>query len=618
MRAIELLAPAKDLDSARAAVDHGADAIYMGGVGFGARSGATNTVAQVAQAVEYAHQYGVKLYATLNTLIYSDEIEQAREVAQQMVDAGVDALIIQDMAYLRMGLQSSRGVEFHASTQMCNMTTEGVQFLQDVGFSRVVLERNLSLKQMAAIAMAAPDIELEAFVHGAICVGYSGRCYLSRSLSSRSGNRGECSQPCRLSYDLVDGVGEVVMRGKHLLSVSDLDLSTKLGEMLDLGVSSFKIEGRLKDISYTKNIVAYYRKMLDREIEKRGNLIRSSVGKSVVEFTPDPTKSFTRGSTTYLACTKRFSSTKIATLETPKAMGKRIGVVVKKRGEQEIICRCNTTLSNGDGVSFITNRGVVGAYVNGVQKLSDSEVAIRVSSTLEVRAGDPLYRNFDSAFEASLESSRTRRTIAVRAAVRTTESGVEISYTDERGVESTTTIDTPLEMSQNRELAEAKIVESLRKCGATIFECNEVDMSGWGGEFIPAGVVTNIRREMLEQLRINGLEIANQSPCNGFVEKEINYPTNELHPNVGVTNPLAKAFYREHGVELIPQSIESYSDFEGIKVMETSYCIRAEIGECLRQGSKLSEPLYIVRGGVRYRLEFDCKECHMAVVKCSI
>lgn len=291
MNFVELLAPARDLQSAVAAVDYGADAVYIGGAKFGARHAAGNSAEQIARVAEYAHRYGVRVHATLNTLIYDDELETAERQARELIAAGVDALIVQDMALRRMDLP----VELHASTQVCNMTPEQARFLGECGFARVILERALSLDEIRAIC-AATNAEVECFVHGAICVGYSGRCFLSRSMSERSGNRGACSQPCRLTYDLTDGSGRTYLAGKHLLSVRDLNLSAHVGELLDAGVRSLKIEGRLKDINYIRNTVAYYRRAVDDALAVRPHLRRASAGESVADFTPDTVKSFTRGS----------------------------------------------------------------------------------------------------------------------------------------------------------------------------------------------------------------------------------------------------------------------------------------------------------------------------------
>ncbi|MEF2792998.1 MAG: peptidase U32 family protein, partial [Alistipes dispar] len=310
-KTVELLAPARDYLSAVAAVDYGADAVYMGGAKFGARQAAGNAAEEIARAVGYAHRYGVRVHATLNTLLWDDELEEAERQARELIAAGVDALIVQDMALRRMDLP----VELHASTQVSNRTPEGARFLGEAGFARVILERNLSLDEIRAICRAT-RAEVECFVHGAICVGYSGRCFLSRSMSARSGNRGACSQPCRLTYDLTDGRGHTYIAGKHLLSVRDMNLSAHLGELLDAGVTSFKIEGRLKDVNYIRNVVAFYRRATDEALAARPRLGRASVGESVPDFTPDTAKSFTRGESEYFFAGRCAG---VASFDTPKS-----------------------------------------------------------------------------------------------------------------------------------------------------------------------------------------------------------------------------------------------------------------------------------------------------------
>ena len=389
LKSVELLAPAKDLQSAVAAVDYGADAVYIGGAKFGARYAAGNSAGEIARVVEYAHRYGVRVHATLNTLIYDDELEAAERQARELIAAGVDALIVQDMALRRMNLP----VELHASTQMCNMTPAQARFLGECGFARVILERALSLGEIRDICAAtaaeqalflercgfarvileralsldeirtiraACGVDLECFVHGAICVGYSGRCFLSRSVSDRSGNRGACSQPCRLTYDLTDGRGRTYIAGKHLLSVRDLNLSAHIGELLDAGVTSFKIEGRLKDVGYIKNVVAYYRRKVDAALAGRPHLRRASAGESIPDFTPDTAKSFTRGESEYFFAGKRPG---VASFDTPKAVGEYVGRVVWVEKNRFRLDR-GGLLAAGDGICFLTDRGFAGTNVN--------------------------------------------------------------------------------------------------------------------------------------------------------------------------------------------------------------------------------------------------------------
>ncbi|MBR0393875.1 MAG: U32 family peptidase [Alistipes sp.] len=342
-RHIELLAPAKDYASAVDAIDCGADAVYIGASRFGARYAAGNSIEDISRVVEYAHRYGARVYATCNTLLFEEEIEDARKQAESLVQAGVDALIIQDMAYTRMGLP----IELHASTQTNCVDVERVRFFEQAGFSRAILERSMSAEQIRQVRRNT-SIELEAFIHGAICVCQSGRCFLSRSTSTRSGNRGECSQPCRLSYDLTNGEGETYIKGKHLLSVRDLDLSAHIGELLDAGVTSFKIEGRLKDRIYLRNVVSHYRRILDSEIARRSNCHRASEGVSRIEFTPNPAKSFTRGASEYMFDGK-FRG--VASFDTPKAIGESIGRI-ERVTERGFTLDRNHDLATGDGVCF--------------------------------------------------------------------------------------------------------------------------------------------------------------------------------------------------------------------------------------------------------------------------
>lgn len=399
MKRLELLAPARDYASAVAAVDAGADAIYIGGARFGARHAAANSVDDIRRAAEYAHLYGVRVHATLNTLLYDDELAAAERQARELVAAGVDALIVQDMALRRMSLP----VELHASTQTAIRTPAEAAFLGNAGFARVILERALSLDEIRAICRAT-TAEVECFVHGAICVGYSGQCYLSRSMSARSGNRGECSQPCRLSYDLEDAAGRRILRGKYLLSVRDLNLADRLGALIDAGVTSFKIEGRLKDEGYIRNVVAYYRRRLDEAIASRGDCRRASVGETRLDFTPDPAKSFTRGESEYFLMGR---SAGVASFDTPKSVGEFVGRVAACDVRGFTLDR-DAALAAGDGICI----GADGTNVNSVEGRRIAPNRMPAS----IRPGAAVYRNLDSRFRLQLEHSRMRRVIPARPA----------------------------------------------------------------------------------------------------------------------------------------------------------------------------------------------------------
>lgn len=596
IRNIELLAPAKDYLSAVDAIDCGADAVYIGCQRFGARHAATNSVEDIAKVVDYAHRFGVKVYATLNTLIFDDEISEAAAQAQSLVDVGVDALIVQDMAYCRMGLN----VELHASTQTNCATAERVKFFEQVGFSRAILERSLSLEQIRDIAEST-NIELEAFIHGAICVCHSGRCFLSRSVSNRSGNRGQCSQPCRLPYDLTDGNGEVFIKGKHLLSVRDLDLSHRISELLDAGVNSFKIEGRLKDRTYIRNIVSYYRGLLDCHIAARSDCRRASVGVSKVEFTPNPVKSFTRGGSEYLFDGKRAG---VASFDTPKALGERLGVV-KSISKSRFMLDAKSDIATGDGICFISNGEAVGTNVNGVQ--GEWITPNRMDG---IAVGTVLFRNYDRLFSLAVERSRNRRSIDVDMKISFARDSVTIEATDCQGVSITLCRDIKTDEAQNREKMESVIVSTLTKSGETIFSVRNIDIENL--RFIAASELTALRRDTLKALEECRRE--KYTPTGSFEERQSAvYPQRALTEQDNVTNALSAEFYRSHGVNEVCQGLDLHEDTINKRVMISDYCIRREIGQCLLKNPTITTPLYLERGRKKYRLEFDCKACQMSI-----
>lgn len=601
-RKLELLAPAKDYATAIDAIDCGADAVYIGGGKFGARHAATNSVEDIARVVEYAHRYGVKVYATLNTLLFDNELEEARQQALRLCEVGVDALIVQDMAYCRMGLP----IELHASTQTNCVTPERVRFFEEVGFARAILERSLSKGQIRDIRRAT-TIELEAFVHGAICVSQSGRCFFSRSTSERSGNRGECSQPCRLEYDLCNEQGETIIKSKHLLSVRDLDLSARLGEMIDEGITSFKIEGRLKDRVYIRNIVTLYRGLLDREIAKRNDVERSSVGRSVVEFEPNASRSFTRGGTEYFFDGKRSG---VASFDTPKAMGERIGRVVRldRRG---VILDHRHDLATGDGVCFIAGGALVGTNVVGVE---GERVALNKYDGVTV--GVELFRNFNRLFSQAVERSRVKRTIFADLALLFEGKRIILTATDEEGVVATASVECDTQEVRDRAKGEQALRRQLMRSGDTIFEVRDIEIENL--RFAPMSVVGALRREvfeLLEKERAHRFSIREKEP---FIEKrDARYSDTKLTPQDNVTNHLAREFYADHGVTEIAEGLDCRPSTAGEQVVVSDYCIRREIGECLLERPRLKGDLYLVRGTKKYRLSFDCKKCQMKLFDIS-
>lgn len=591
---IELLAPARDATCAKVAIDSGADAIYIGAPSFGARKSAGNTIEDISTIVSYAHQYGVRVHVTMNTLLYDDELAEAETQARALIDTGIDALIIQDMALRAMNLP----IELHASTQVGISSVEDALFYERCGFSRLILERALSLEQIRAIREAT-TAELECFIHGAICVGHSGRCFLSRTTSPRSGNRGECSQPCRLPYDLTDASGKKILSGKHLLSVRDFNLSANLEELIDAGVSSFKIEGRLKDENYVRNVVSYYRCLLDDIIYRREGLVRSSAGHTIVDFTPNPDKSFTRGASNYMLYGKRAG---VASFNTPKAIGEYIGQVISTT-HTTFTLDSDTELAAGDGICVIKNEKLLGTNINKV----DGE-RITPNRMDGINKGDIIYRNYDHRFTLALAHSRTRRVIEASAILRLEENGAELTITDCDANSYTVYRNISLEPASNIEKMAQTATKAIGKSGGTIFEITETLVHGsqW---FIPASVLSDMRREALEHLSQIRSE---KKPIRRIISDAgtARFPRTIVSRYENVTNHLAKDFYMNHGAEYIEQALETKSTY-GERVMISSYCLRREIGECLLKKPTLRSELYIEHGTSRYKLEFDCEHCLM-------
>lgn len=599
-RKIELLAPAKDARCARVAIDYGADALYIGADKFGARRAAGNPLKEIEDVIRYAHLFGVKVYATLNTLLYDNELAQAEALARDLIEAGIDALIIQDMALRMMNLPA----ELHASTQVAISDAEDALFFEQCGFSRLILERSLSLDEIRRIRRAT-TAELECFIHGAICVGHSGRCFLSRSTSERSGNRGECSQPCRLPYDLVDGLGRKILEGRHLLSVRDFNLTSSLEELIDAGVSSFKIEGRLKDENYVKNVVAHYRHKIDEIISRRDDICRSSFGSARIDFTPNPAKSFTRGASSYMLYGKVAG---VASFNTPKAMGEHIGRV-KSVGRNTFTTDADTTLSAGDGICTINGGELYGTNINRVEGRT-----ITPNRMDGIVAGADIFRNYDHLFSLSLERSDSRRTIRASARLSLTAERISLTISDEMGLQVEVSRTATLQAAANPEKMRQTAVRAVEKSGNTIFDICDTEVSGceW---FAPAGILSDMRREALEALTLKheALTPKHNISADTFTAP---YPRRIVSRYENVTNRLSREFYLRHGAEDIEPPLESRPT-TGERVMVSSYCLRREIGECLKEGTTLRDDLYIVRGTHRYRLEFDCKHCQMMLYDCG-
>ena len=601
-RKIELLAPAKNLECGMAAVDHGADAVYIGAPRFGARAAAGNSLEDIAALVQYAHLYNVRIYVTVNTILRDEELKDTEEMIWELYRAGVDALIVQDMGLLELNLPP---IPLHASTQMDNRTPEKAKFLAEAGFRQIVLARELSLPEIGKIHEAIPEVPLEVFVHGALCVSYSGQCYVSQSCFGRSANRGECAQFCRLAFDLVDADGKVIVRNKHLLSLKDLNQSEELEQLLDAGASSLKIEGRLKDISYVKNVTAYYRKKLDAVFKRRTEYIRASSGTVKTDFKPQLDKSFSRGFTNYFLFERNKD---IFSFDTPKSLGEEMGTVKEIRGNYLTVAGLKS-FNNGDGVCYIDEQGrLQGFRINRVEgnKLYPQEMP-------RIKPRTVLYRNFDQEFEKILARKSSERRIAVSVRLTDTPFGFALTLTDED--DNSVTLSLAREKEPARTPQEENLKTQLAKFGNTPFEAVRIDIDFAGNWFLPASVLADFRRQAVEKLisarRINyRRELFVLKPtAHAFPQSTLTYLGN-------VMNAQAVSFYAGHGVASIAPAFER-APAEKAVLMFCKHCLRYSMGWCpvhQRERSPYREPYYLVStDGKRFRLEFDCKNCQMKV-----
>lgn len=586
-RKIELLAPAKDAEIAIEAIRHGADAVYIGASSHGARVSATNTLDDLKKVVEFAHQFHAKVYSTVNTIIHDKELSHVERLITDLYKIGIDALIVQDMSVLRMDLPP---IQLHASTQCDTRTIEKARFLESVGFSQIVLARELTLGEIKGIADAV-NVPIETFVHGALCVSYSGRCHLSQSLFGRSANRGECAQPCRLPYTLSDANGKIIVRDKHLLSLKDFNASDRIADLLQAGVSSFKIEGRLKDIAYVKNITAYYRRLIDAQIEAAPHLYeRASFGTSDIEFTPNPAKSFNRGFTHYFLDNRRPAD--IASLHTPKSLGEKILDL--------------SLLNNGDGISYFNDNGEYdGCRVN---KIENGRI-FTTKGVLKLPKHTDIYRTSDNLWEQQMAKKTAVRRINVDISID--EKGVSAS--DERGNKIRIALDVDKDIAQ-KPIQPEKI---FAKLGETIYHLHNFENILSSQTFIPASQLTGLRRQLIRQLdTLNNLRY--QYPQRGVEDKSVAYPLRNLSYKENVSNRLADEFYRSHNVSQIEPALELQVSKKGEKrvVMTCRHCILRELNMCKRQSQfKYKEPLQLSSSDNLLTLEFDCKNCEMKVLK---
>ena len=657
MTSLELLAPAKNLACGIAAIDHGADAVYIGASRFGARSAAGNSIGDIRQLCQYAHPFGVKVYVTVNTILYDDELDATRQLLQDLQTIGVDAILVQDMAILELSRKEFLP-RLHASTQTDNRTPEKVRWLRDLGFSRVVLARELSVEEIAEIHREVPDVELEVFVHGALCVSYSGLCYASQYCFGRSANRGECAQFCRMKFSLVDSEGREVERDRYLLSLKDMNQSDHLLELIEAGATSFKIEGRLKDIGYVKNVTAAYSQRLNEIIRRYPDkYCRSSKGECSYTFTPDLRKTFNRGYTTYFLHGRQ---PEIASFDTPKAIGEYVGTVKELRGDSFNVAGV-TSFANGDGLCFVTSSppesGGVPVGRGGLNVGKGELVGFRANRVQGnriwpyrmpdgLRPGVRLYRNNDQEFERLMSRPSAERRIPIRLALRAVDEGFTLSasilplsrgsqresdqppLSDSEHMGTVPMIHFCAEHQQAQKPPHENIIRQLSKLGDTIYTCSSVDIPADFNYFIPNSVLSDMRRSLVALLRSeesgkrseeSGKRKENTSAAGSREKGNLvpPYPRTSAPPNYpytyfyNISNHLSQQFYGAKDL-----SAYELKGGDG-PIMQCRHCIRYALGYCVKHGGQRptwKEPLSLVLGdGRRFRLEFDCKHCQMNV-----
>mgnify|MGYP002894063714 FL=1 len=616
-RKIELLAPAKNLECGIEAVNHGADAVYIGAPKFGARAAAVNSLEDIAALVAYAHLYNVRIYVTVNTILKEEELAETEKMIWELYRIGVDALIVQDMGITRLNLPP---IPLHGSTQMDNRTPEKVRFLADAGFRQVVLARELSLQEIRRIHEACPETPLEVFVHGALCVSYSGQCYVSQACFGRSANRGECAQFCRLPFSLVDADGKTIVRDKHLLSLKDLNQSEVLEDLLDAGASSLKIEGRLKDVSYVKNVTAAYRSKLDAIFARRKEYVRASSGTCRFDFTPRLDKSFSRGFTHYFL---QGRDREISSFDTPKSLGEEMGTMKEQRGNYLTVAGVKP-FHNGDGVCFLDEQGrLQGFRINRV----DGNKLYPAGDVPRIKPRTRLFRNFDQEFERILARKSAERKIGVGWELADTSSGFALTVADEDGNRITLSFPYP------KELARTPQPENLRtqlgKLGNTPFEVMPlggtdspsattapaiaINLSqNW---FIPASVIADWRRQAIDKLTA-ARRITYRRELHVWKPTRHRFPATSLTYLGNVMNTAARSFYQAHGVASVEPAYEKQAVPEAV-LMFCKHCLRYSMGWCpthQKGHSPYREPYYLVgTDGKRFRLTFDCKNCQMKV-----
>lgn len=603
---VEILAPAKNLYQGMFAINAGADAVYIGAPSYGARSNATNPIEDIAELVNYAHLFKAQVFVVVNTILYDHELEDCQKMIHELYAIGVDALIVQDMAIFEMDLPP---IVIHASTQANNRDPKHVKFLKDAGMQRVVLARELNLDQIKEIHEAT-DVELEFFVSGALCVAFSGNCYMSIAGGERSANRGSCAQNCRLPYELKDGTGTTLIESSHLLSIKDLDLSDQLPNLIEAGITSFKIEGRLKDLVYVKNNVSYLRQKLDSFLENNDQFVKASSGRTIFNFEPQMDRSFNRGYTDYFVNQRK---EKIGSWESPKSKGQYIGKITEVTPKGYFIENADD-LNNGDGLYFINSAN----ESDGIQVNVVLNSFVIPNNYKEIPVGTEIYRNSDAAFNKLVErEDATIRKIGVHLTLKESINGFELSVIDEDGHATSMTLESEKTPSTKGEIILEELKKNLLKTGNTPFIVDSINIDFSQHWFLPTSKVNELRRAVLEQL----IEIRVKE----YVREEFQltktdhpYPVKELDFTYNVSNKMARAFYHRHGVTEIEKAFEIQWDPGKSRVMVTKYCVKYELGKCARfqrdtMGEKVVEPLSLKHGDNEYKLKFNCKPCEMEI-----
>ncbi|MFL1491126.1 peptidase U32 family protein [Pseudomonas antarctica] len=621
---LELLSPARDVAIAREAILHGADAIYIGGPSFGARHNACNEVSDIAQLVEFAHRYHARVFTTINTILHDNELEPARKLIHQLYDAGVDALIVQDLGVMELDIPP---IELHASTQTDIRTLGRAKFLDQAGFSQLVLARELNLQEIRAIADET-DAAIEFFIHGALCVAFSGQCNMSHAQNGRSANRGDCSQACRLPYTLKDDQGRVVAFEKHLLSMKDNNQGANIRALVEAGVRSFKIEGRYKDMGYVKNITAYYRQRLDDVLEDRPDLARASSGRTAHFFLPDPEKTFHRGSTDYFVTDRKID---IGAFDTPTFTGLPVGVV-EKAGKRDLQVVTHEPLSNGDGLNVLVKREVVGFRANIAEPKGEFEedgkkrYRYRVepnempAGLHQLRPNHPLNRNLDHNWQQALLKTSAERRIGLAWVARLREDQLVVTATSEEGISASVTLPGPFGVANKPEQALDTLRDLLGQLGTTEYHATHIELDAPQAFFIPNSQLKALRREVIEALTTARVAAHPRGGRKAETSPPPVYPEAHLSFLANVYNQKARDFYYRHGVKLIDAAFEAHEETGEVPVMITKHCLRFSFNLCPKQAKGVTgvktkvAPMQLIHGDEVLTLKFDCKPCEMHVV----